>query len=105
MTCGMVWMVLRIRGWGQRTGRCAYGCASTSNPNPIPNPGRLAHHHAGRTQPQLLLYPGQVRPPTPDQVHDAIPHQPNAFELFGFDVLIDAQLRPWLLEVIASPNP
>lgn len=37
-------------------------------------------------------------------VEDAIPHQPNSFELFGYDVLIDEDLRPWLIEVNASPS-
>jgi len=33
-----------------------------------------------------------------------IPHQPNSFELFGYDVLIDEKLKPWLIEVNASPS-
>ena len=36
-------------------------------------------------------------------VDGVIPHQPNAFELFGYDVIVDEQLRPWVLEVNASP--
>ncbi|KAG2495208.1 hypothetical protein HYH03_006814 [Edaphochlamys debaryana] len=35
---------------------------------------------------------------------DAIPHSPNAFELYGFDVMIDAEQKVWLLEVNSSPS-
>jgi tubulin polyglutamylase TTLL5 len=37
-------------------------------------------------------------------VDDKISSQPCAFELFGYDVLIDSNCKPWLIEVNSSPS-
>ena len=46
--------------------------------------------------------------PTPARRHTHSPMQVpacrNSFELFGFDVMIDADMRAWLIEVNLSPQ-
>ncbi len=33
-----------------------------------------------------------------------VPYRNNCFQLLGFDILIDSNLKPWLLEVNLSPS-
>ena len=34
----------------------------------------------------------------------AIPYNPSAFELFGYDIMIDQKKKCWLIEVNSSPS-
>ena len=35
---------------------------------------------------------------------DSIEHRKNSWELYGYDFMVDAELRPWLIEVNSSPG-
>lgn len=45
-----------------------------------------------------------VKPGITSKTQRLMGEQQNCFEIYGFDVLVDADLKPWLLEVNLSPS-
>lgn len=45
-----------------------------------------------------------VKPVITSRTHGLMHERENCFEIYGFDVLVDEDLKPWLLEVNLSPS-
>ena len=41
---------------------------------------------------------------TKTQLKRANVHRSNCYELFGYDILLDSNLKPWLIEINLSPS-
>ncbi|XP_030626630.1 putative tubulin polyglutamylase TTLL2 [Chanos chanos] len=60
-------------------------------------------HSQGINEPFLWQRINSIVTLTLLTIAPSIPTQVNCLELFGFDILIDANFKPWLLEVNCSP--
>ncbi|PSN40974.1 hypothetical protein C0J52_10998, partial [Blattella germanica] len=64
----------------------------------------MAARHGVQTVENLIQRIANVVLISLHSVEPVIMHNRHCFELYGYDILLDSDLRPWLLEVNASPS-
>jgi hypothetical protein len=88
-------------------GVAASANSASASASPSPSPQKSKHGAGSGAVPSLADLWASIEEVVLKAllcVDGEIANQPNSFELFGYDVILDDDLRPWILEVNASPS-
>ena len=81
-------------------------CREEKKPDAVPETAETAEMTQDQTPDWIVLFDGiqDMISKSLLAVQPRVIHDKHCFELYGYDVMIDAALKPWLIEVNASPS-